>query len=405
MLSRHAKSPHSSVILFHSDYTKRMARRSPMSAGDPAIRFANPAIRSCKANLPANRSSANCINNTSPIRIRRRLFIARASAIPWPRSRRLAAVGDRLVRRSAVLALGFVADYESNAVLGRALSDTDRGVRLMAETAIRSVWCRIGTAAQRQQLAGLVLLNRSHEFAVALRDATALIREAPWLAEVWNQRAIAQFGLGPLRPIDSRLPPGVGDQSLPFRRRRRNGPMLSAAGRSNGRAAILPPRLGAQPRIGRHPRERAISRTLDEAEAVGRRWRTAHAYPNGVSSQSPGLAAVGGLPRVDRETSASQLQRSCINHGARPIQPTLGLSRTQGSPPMACNPGLCDRTPIGVQRHGNRTLNIFIAAEFVAGANRVAAQEFGRRASNACRRLERARSRCSRRRMRRSIPA
>jgi tetratricopeptide (TPR) repeat protein len=109
---------------------------------------------------------------------------------------RLAAVGDRLVRRSAVFALGFLADYESNAVLGRALSDNDRGVRLMAETAIRSVWCRIGTAAQRQHLAGLVLLNRSHEFAVALRDATALIREAPWLAEVWNQRAIAQFGLG-----------------------------------------------------------------------------------------------------------------------------------------------------------------------------------------------------------------
>lgn len=109
---------------------------------------------------------------------------------------RLAAVGERLVRRSAVLALGFIADYESNAVLGKALSDPDRGVRLMAETAIRSVWCRIGTAAQRQQLAGVVMLNRTHEYAVALRDATALIREAPWLAEVWNQRAIAQFGLG-----------------------------------------------------------------------------------------------------------------------------------------------------------------------------------------------------------------
>ena len=33
---------------------------------------------------------------------------------------RLAARGDRMVRRSAVLALGFVADYESNAVLGQA---------------------------------------------------------------------------------------------------------------------------------------------------------------------------------------------------------------------------------------------------------------------------------------------
>jgi tetratricopeptide (TPR) repeat protein len=113
---------------------------------------------------------------------------------------RLAVAGERLVRRSAVLALGLLADYECNPVLGRALCDNDRGVRLMAETAIRSVWCRIGTAAQRQQLAALILLNRSHEFAVALRDATALIREAPWLAEVWNQRAIAQFGMGHFDP-------------------------------------------------------------------------------------------------------------------------------------------------------------------------------------------------------------
>ena len=109
---------------------------------------------------------------------------------------RLIATGDRPVRRAAVLALGYLADYESNAVLGMALVDCDRGVRLLAETAVRAVWCRVGSAAQRQRLASVIALNRSHQFGAALRDATALIREAPWLAEIWNQRAIAQFGLG-----------------------------------------------------------------------------------------------------------------------------------------------------------------------------------------------------------------
>ncbi len=109
---------------------------------------------------------------------------------------RLISMGDRSIRRAAVLAMGYVADYESNAVLGRAMSDVDRGVRLLAETAIRSVWCRVGTAAQRKQLGGLIILNRAHQFEAALREATSLIHSAPWLAEVWNQRAIAQFGLG-----------------------------------------------------------------------------------------------------------------------------------------------------------------------------------------------------------------
>ena len=109
---------------------------------------------------------------------------------------RLTAVGDRLVRRAAVLALGYLADYESNAVLGRALNDPDRGVRLLAETAIRSLWCRVGTTAQRQQLASLALLNGTQQAIAALRDATTLVRDAPWLAEAWNQRAIAHFALG-----------------------------------------------------------------------------------------------------------------------------------------------------------------------------------------------------------------
>ena len=38
---------------------------------------------------------------------------------------RLSAVGDRMVRRAAVLALGQLADYGSNAAVGRALQDAE----------------------------------------------------------------------------------------------------------------------------------------------------------------------------------------------------------------------------------------------------------------------------------------
>ncbi len=109
---------------------------------------------------------------------------------------RLAAFGDRMVRRGAVLAIGYVADYEWNSVLGRALNDRDRGVRLLAENGIRMLWGRVGTAAQRQQLANLISLNDSQQPIAALRHATMLTREAPWLAEAWNQKAIAHFALG-----------------------------------------------------------------------------------------------------------------------------------------------------------------------------------------------------------------
>ncbi len=76
---------------------------------------------------------------------------------------RIARCGDRGSRRSAVLALGYLADYESNGVLGKALVDRDRGFRTLAETAIRNVWCRAGTTEQRRILEAIVRHNQSHE--------------------------------------------------------------------------------------------------------------------------------------------------------------------------------------------------------------------------------------------------
>jgi len=108
---------------------------------------------------------------------------------------RLAECGDRMGRRAAVLAISLLRDYRSNAVLGRALHDHDRGVRMLAENGIRSVWCRVGDPPQRKSLQTVIEFNGARRFESAARRATKLIAHAPWLAEAWNQRALALFGL------------------------------------------------------------------------------------------------------------------------------------------------------------------------------------------------------------------
>lgn len=108
---------------------------------------------------------------------------------------RLSRLGSQTTRRAAVLALGFLADFESNAALGEAMQDNDRGVRLLAEDGIRRLWCRVGSIAQQQQLANIIRLNNAEQFHEAIEEATDLINEAPWFAEAWNQRAVAYFHL------------------------------------------------------------------------------------------------------------------------------------------------------------------------------------------------------------------
>jgi tetratricopeptide (TPR) repeat protein len=98
-------------------------------------------------------------------------------------------------RRAAVLALGHLANYDSNAVLGRALRDSDRLTRSLAENSIRSLWMRDGDAADRRSLATIVRLNSSQQYKEAVRQATDLIEQSPELAEAWNQRAIGHYCL------------------------------------------------------------------------------------------------------------------------------------------------------------------------------------------------------------------
>lgn len=109
---------------------------------------------------------------------------------------RLAEFGQRTSRRAATMALGFLGDYRSNDVMGRRLSDEDRGVRMLAENSIRELWYRDGNETQRQTLQVIIRLNNAEQAAAATRLSSELIDEAPYFAEAWSQRAIAHFQRG-----------------------------------------------------------------------------------------------------------------------------------------------------------------------------------------------------------------
>jgi tetratricopeptide (TPR) repeat protein len=108
---------------------------------------------------------------------------------------RLAEFGEVTLRRASMLAIGFLGGFESNAVLGRGLNDDDRAVRMVAENAIRQVWCRVGSERQRHQLSIIVRLNTSQQFHRALQLVNRLVEEAPHIAEAWNQRAVSRYHL------------------------------------------------------------------------------------------------------------------------------------------------------------------------------------------------------------------
>jgi tetratricopeptide (TPR) repeat protein len=109
---------------------------------------------------------------------------------------RLVMMGDHVTRRAAVLALSLIGDFTSNAVLGRALVDRDRGVRTIAETGIRELWCRVGTRPQQEILREVADLNDQRQHAEAARLATELIHASPWIAEAWCQRGMANYHRG-----------------------------------------------------------------------------------------------------------------------------------------------------------------------------------------------------------------
>jgi tetratricopeptide (TPR) repeat protein len=123
-------------------------------------------------------------------------FVRRISEKYGPSTlERLVVIGNRATRRAAVLALSYLGDYSSNAILGKAMCDRDRGVRLLAESGIRELWCRVGTRRQRQFLHDIFERIDNHNFEEAIRMATRLIHKSPWIAEAWCQRGTAYYHL------------------------------------------------------------------------------------------------------------------------------------------------------------------------------------------------------------------
>jgi len=109
---------------------------------------------------------------------------------------RVVMAGDRSARRGAVLALSRMADYRSNATLGRMLNDSDRGVRTLAENGIGRLWIRIGSPSQQRHLVAISEHLEEQEHDRAAQLATALVVDAPWIAQGWYYRGKAFFQMG-----------------------------------------------------------------------------------------------------------------------------------------------------------------------------------------------------------------
>lgn len=103
--------------------------------------------------------------------------------------------GSQEARRAAALALSVVGDRRVTELLGRHLSDPDRGVRLMADDAFRAILIRDAPPAHHQTLLHIMHLNDGAEFAAALIPAMMLVQQAPRYAEAYHQLAVAWFGL------------------------------------------------------------------------------------------------------------------------------------------------------------------------------------------------------------------
>lgn len=109
---------------------------------------------------------------------------------------RLAQFGSRLSRRASILAIGFLGDFSSNEIMGAAMVDRDRAVRLLADHGIREVWQRQGSASEQQAVQALFRLISHSRMDDAIDAATSLIKVNPQLGEAWNQRAIAYCAQG-----------------------------------------------------------------------------------------------------------------------------------------------------------------------------------------------------------------
>jgi tetratricopeptide (TPR) repeat protein len=141
-----------------------------------------PALEACYARFLQDENTAEFIR-------------AVAQRYTLPSLVRLITSGNYVSRRAAAFAITFLGDYSHNVVLGEALHDGDRGVRMLADNGIRQLWRRDGNAAQQRRMAELMRMNVSGLYEECLEAVGEFLEEAPWFAEAWNQRAIARFAV------------------------------------------------------------------------------------------------------------------------------------------------------------------------------------------------------------------
>ena len=163
-------------------------------------------------------------------------------------------MGIALLVGAAILALGRLANYTSNNVVGCALADSDRGVRTLAEQAISRLWMRVGAAADQRMLVAIEEQLDDRDYDQAAKLAAKLIQQTPWIAQAWYQRGVAYYHLGQFDAAVRGLPSGVGNQRLPFSSCLDHGARVSRPRQSAFRLGIFPPHAAAQSQHGRSPR-------------------------------------------------------------------------------------------------------------------------------------------------------
>jgi tetratricopeptide (TPR) repeat protein len=109
---------------------------------------------------------------------------------------RLAKYGQTNSRRAAIMTLGFLGDFSHNEIMGTALNDSDRAVRMLADHGIRGIWPRQGEPRHQQSVRKLYQLVSRDQTQAAIELANRLLWEDESLAEAWNQRAIAYCAEG-----------------------------------------------------------------------------------------------------------------------------------------------------------------------------------------------------------------
>lgn len=86
-------------------------------------------------------------------------------------------------------------DRHATECLGRALSDNDRGVRLVADDSFRALLVRDADPVHHQQLLKVMHLNDGCEYAAALAPAMILVDQAPMYSAAYHQLAVCWHGL------------------------------------------------------------------------------------------------------------------------------------------------------------------------------------------------------------------